>query len=113
MPANTATEQGGSVRAWVTSSISETGNPIGSPCLRFGLVRSLRSPIGNHDFAAGNGAKRLVSGRVDVAGEEMHRAVAEQKVRASARMQAVVRVGIEDREVGAGQVRGVGVGEDQ
>ena len=48
-----------------------------------------------------------------LAGEEMHRAVAEQEVRPLSRVHAVKRIGVEDREVGAGQVRGVAVGEDQ
>ena len=62
-PASKATEQTVSARAWLNSSAG-TG----------------RSPIAEH-FAAGYGAEVLIRVGVDAAGEEMHRAVAEQEVR--------------------------------
>ena len=43
--------------------------------------QSLASPIVHQRFAAGNGAEGLISVGVDAAGEEMHRAIAEQKIR--------------------------------
>src|SRR5437870_2248906 len=70
-----------------------------------------RSPIAEQ-FAAGYGAEVLISVGVDAAAEEMHRAVAEQEV-GSPGVKAVKHIRVEDREVGAGQVRGVAVAEDQ
>src|SRR5262249_12934603 len=71
-----------------------------------------RSPVVGK-FAAGYRAKGLISGGVNSARQEMHRAVAKQEVRPASRVVAVKRVRAKDREVGAGKVRGIAVGKDQ
>src|SRR5438034_3121667 len=68
-------------------------------------------PIAEH-LAPRDGAEGLISDGINAAGEEMNRAVAEQEVR-SLRVLAVKRIGVVNREVGAGQMCGVAMGEDE
>src|SRR5215471_6612734 len=70
------------------------------------------SPVVSN-FAAGDSAKGLISGWVNGARQEMHRAVAKQEIRPATGVVAVKRVRVEDRKVGAGQVRSIPVSEDQ
>src|SRR5579883_752716 len=72
----------------------------------------LGSPVGEH-FASGDGTEGLIRGWVDAAGEEMDRTIAKQEVRPFSGVVAVKRIRVKDREVGAGQVRGVAVSKNE
>src|SRR6516162_7783709 len=72
----------------------------------------LRIPVVGH-FTAGNGGQGLIDARVDAGGKKMDRAVAKKEIRSRWRVHAVERIGVENREVGTGQMCGVAVSQNK
>ena len=83
-----------------------------SQCNRRPVASPRLSRRAADDFAAGYGHQVLIRARVHAALEEMHRAVAEQEI-ASTWVHAPKRIGVEERVVAVGLVRGVAVAEAQ
>src|SRR6516165_4431903 len=75
------------------------------------ILGLLRNPIVGQ-LTACYRAQGLIGDGVDAAREKMHRAVAEQEIRSLRGMHAVKRIRVVKREVGAGQMCGVGMGQD-